>query len=61
MQKNLVSIRFGQILQQHAEHVNKLANVKSASDIVPANAKKQQLVIMLSAISGSPFKYKHYK
>ncbi len=61
MQKNLVIIRFGQIAQQHPEHVNKLANVKATPDIVSANAKKQQLVIMLSAISGSQIKCKLYK
>ncbi len=49
MQKNLTTIGCGQIAQQHAEHVNKLANVKAPSDIVPAKAKNTAISYMATA------------
>ncbi len=49
MQKNLAIIGCGQIVQWNAEHVNKLANVKAASDIVPAKAKKTAISYMATA------------
>ena len=39
MQKNIVIIGCGRIGQRHAEHINKVANVKAVCDIVPAKAK----------------------
>ncbi len=40
MQKNVVIIGCGRIGQRHAEHINKVANVKAVCDIVPDKAKK---------------------